>query len=87
MALSTNSILDPLAMEKYLEGIQFPISQDDIIQLVISHQAPQEIIEQLNEMLMSDTFYTSDQLYNEIAGIYNDGEAVSMDSEDFERGV
>ncbi|MEI7604554.1 MAG: hypothetical protein WCJ19_06070 [bacterium] len=75
--------VDPLLIQEYIGDVIFPISQEDLMTVVRSNNARQEIIEQMEEMLQSDIFYSIDQIFNELGGMYNDGEAVSMDNEDF----
>lgn len=77
------NFFDPVAIERYFEEIQFPISIDDLMSLVRSKNPPQEIIEQMEQMLQSDTYYSIDQIANELGGFYNDGEVISQDGEDF----
>ena len=72
--------IDPLNFQKYFADISYPITQDDLMQVVRGNNAPQEVIEQMEEMLRSDSFSDSDQIFNELGGFYNDGEAQGMDS-------
>lgn len=75
-----NSI-DPELLKKYFVNVEFPISQEDLMQTVRSHNPPQSVIEQMEQMLRSDSFESYDQLENELAGAYNPGEAQSMDTD------
>ena len=79
--ISTSNI-DPLVFEKYFKDIQYPISQDDLMLVVRGNNAPNEVVEQMEEMLRSDSFSSSDQIYNEMGGFYTDGDAQSMDQSD-----
>ena len=73
---------DPIAIEKYFEDITYPISQEDLLSVVRGKNAPEEMIEQMEQMLQSEMFYSQEQIANELGGFYNDGEAVSQDGED-----
>ncbi len=38
---------DPIEAQKYLEGVDYPVSKHELIQTVESRDAPQEMIEEL----------------------------------------
>ena len=77
---------DPIALERYFEDVTFPISQEDLMGFVRAKNPPQDIIEQMEQLLQSEMYYSPDQLANELGGFYNDGEAASQDGEDLEIG-
>jgi len=79
--------IDPIAMEKYFRGVTFPVNEEDLMQIVRSNNAPDEIIAQMDEMLRSERFTSLTQLENELAGFYNDGELESADSEDTDNSI
>lgn len=81
-ASSNFKTIDPLNLEKYLEGVTFPATQDDIMLAVRGNDAPQEVVEQMEEMLRSGNFNDLEQFYNEMAGAYDDGEATGSNEEE-----
>jgi hypothetical protein len=76
-----NSVIDPMAVEKYYANAQFPIAQADLILLARSNGAPQDVLEQMEEMLRSDTFDSLEHVGNELLGAYNDGQVQSAEED------
>jgi hypothetical protein len=41
---------NPIEMQKYLKGVDYPASKDDLVSTAQDHGAPGEIVEQLKGM-------------------------------------
>ena len=41
---------DPIEAQKYLEGVEYPLSKQDLIQTAEANGAPQEMIEDLQAL-------------------------------------
>lgn len=48
--MTTDTKINPIEVEKYLRGVDFPTSKEDLIECAKNNDAPEEIIESLHQI-------------------------------------
>ena len=74
--------VNPIEIQKHLKGVDYPASKDSLIDLARDNQAPDEVVDELEDGLDEEEYESPAEVMADLGGSRESGESGEEDYEE-----